>query len=162
MTFTKNILASAVLLATSSLAIAATDTTTVQINVTKDAYVNFIGSLSTSPTVALDVNTIGGATTTLGTLGLESNTTGTCTVSFASTNDYKLVHTVDNALNLGVYSISYAGVTNTSGNSGNDFVSAAGGCNAVASNFDITHPALPAVVTAGTYNDTLTMLVTTQ
>jgi len=161
MTFTKNILASAVLLATSSLAIAATDTTTVQINVTKNAYVNFIGTLSTSPTVALDVNTLAG-TNTLGTLGLESNTTGTCTVSFASANDYKLVHTVDNTLNLGVYSISYAGVTNTSGNSGNDFVSAAGGCNATASNFDITHPALPAVVTAGTYNDTVTMVVTTQ
>ena len=161
MKFTKNILASAVLLATSSLAIAATDTTTVEINVTKDAYVNFIGTLSTSPTVTLDVATMAG-TSTLGTLGLESNTTGTCTVSFASANDYKLVHTVDGALDLGVYSISYAGTVNTSGNSGNDYVSAAGGCNAAAYNFDFTHPALPAVVTAGTYNDTVTMVVTTQ
>jgi hypothetical protein len=162
MTFTKNIIASAVLLATSSLAIAATDTTTVQINVTKDAYVNFIGTLSTSPTVALDVATLAG-TSTLGTLGLESNTTGTCTVSFASTNDYKLVHTVDSTLNLGTYSIAYAGVTNTSGTS-LSYTSGLGGCDTagVASDFTITHPALPAVVTAGTYNDTLTMVVTTQ
>ncbi len=37
MTFSKNLIASAVLLATASFATAATDTTTVEINVTKDA-----------------------------------------------------------------------------------------------------------------------------
>ncbi len=159
MKFTKNIIASAVLLATSSLAIAATDTTTVEINVTKDAYVNFVGTLSTSPTVALDVNTLAG-TQSLGTLGIESNTVGTCTVTFASANNYKLVHTVDAALDLGDYTISYAGVSNSAASSGNDYVAAT--CNEAASSLSITSPALPAVVIAGTYNDTLTMVVTTQ
>jgi hypothetical protein len=160
MTFSKNILASAVLLATASFATAATDTTTVEINVTKDAYVNFVGSLSTSPSVSLDIITMGGATTTLGTLGIESNTVGTCTVTFASANDYKLVHTVNGALDLGDYTISYAGVSNSAASSGNDYVATT--CNEVASDMTIAHPALPAVVTAGTYNDTVTMVVTTQ
>ena len=160
MKLTTNLIASAVLLATSSFALAATDTTTIEINVTKDAYVNFIGSLSTSPSLSLDVNTIGGNTTTLGTLGFESNTTGTCTVTFASANTYKLVHTVDNSLNLGDYTLSYESVSNSAASNGNDFV--APNCNVAASDVTIAHPALPAVVTAGTYNDTVTMVVTTQ
>ncbi len=159
MKFSQKLIASAVLLATSAVAIAATDTTTVEINVTKGALVNFTGTLATSPTVTLDVNTMGGVTTTLGTLGLSSNTVGTCTVTFASANDYKLVHADDAAIDLGVYTINYAGTTNTSGTS-NDYVATT--CNETASNMDIAHPALPAVVTAGTYEDTLTMVVTTQ
>lgn len=35
-------------------------------------------------------------------------------------------------------------------------------CNEAASNFTMTPPALPAVVTAGTYTDTLTVTITTQ
>lgn len=160
MKFTKNIIASAVLLATSTLAFAATDTTTIEINVTKDAYVNFIGTLSGSVVKALTLAEVDNTTTTLGNLGIESNTVGTCTVSFASAKGYKLVHTTNPALDLGAYSISYAGVSNSSASSGNDYVAAT--CNEAASNFTMTSPALPAVVTAGTYSDTLTVTVATQ
>lgn len=159
MKITKNIIASAVLLATSSLAIAATDTTTIDINVTKDPYVNLIGTLSGNVVKALTLAEVNGVTTTLGTLGFESNTTGTCTVSFASVNDYELLHT-DGVTSLGNYSVTYAGATNSSASSGND-VSAAD-CNEAATNFTMTSPSLPAVVTAGTYSDTITMTVTTQ
>ena len=160
MKFTKHLIASAVLLATSSLAIAATDSTTIEINVTKDAYVNLIGNLSGNAVTPLTLAEVDNTTTTLGTLGFESNTTGTCTVTFASAEGYKLVHTTDASLDLGDYSIEYAGVTNSAASSGNDYVATT--CNEVASDLTITSPALPAVVTAGTYSDTITVEVTTQ
>ena len=160
MKFTKNLLASAVLLATSSIAFAASDSTEIEINVTKDAYVNFVGTLAGNVVKPLTLAEVDNTTTTLGTLGIESNTTGTCTVAFSSLNDYKLIHTTDAALNLGDYSISYAGVSNSAASSGNDYVAA--NCNEAPSNFDMTSPALPPVVIAGTYSDTITMTVTTQ
>ena len=46
MKLTQTLIASAVLVATSSLAMAASDTTDITINVTKDAYVNLLGSLN--------------------------------------------------------------------------------------------------------------------
>lgn len=55
--------------------------------------------------------------------------------------------------------MTYAGVTNT-GTSTNDYV--APDCNEAATDFTMTSPALPAVVIAGTYTDTITMTVTTQ
>ena len=160
MKFTKHILASAVLLASSSVAFAATDTTEIEINVTKDAYVNFIGTLAGNVTKALTLADVDNTTTSLGTLGLESNTTGACVVTFASLNNYKLVHDTNAALNLGDYSITYAGVSNSSASPGNDYTATT--CNEAASSMTITSPALPAVVTAGTYSDTLTLVVTTQ
>jgi len=164
MKFTKHIIASAVLLATSSFAIAATDTTDIEINVTKDAYVNLIGSLAGNTTAVLTEADVDNTTTTLGTLGFESNTVGTCNVTFASANTYKLVHTVNSALDLGDYTLTYQGlsgaVSNSAASNGNAY--AAASCNEVAANLDITNPALPAVVTAGTYSDTVTVTVTTQ
>lgn len=160
MKFTKTILAPVVLLASSSIAFAATDTTNIEINVTKDAYVNLIGTLAGNTAVALTEAEVDGTTTTLGTLGFESNTTGSCTVSFSSLNNYSLVHTVDNTLNLGDYTITYAGVSNSAASGGNNYVATT--CNEAASNLDISNPALPAVVIAGTYSDTVTVTVTTQ
>ncbi len=160
MKFTKHLIASAVLLATASTAMAATDSTTIEINVTKDAYVNLVGSLSGNVVKPLTLPQVDNTTTTLGTLGFESNTTGSCTVSFASAQGYKLVHTTDNSLDLGDYTVSYAGVTNSAASNGNDYVATT--CNEVASDLTITNPALPAVVIAGTYSDTLTVTVTTQ
>ncbi len=160
MKFTKHLIASAVLLATASTAMAATDTTEIEINVTKDAYVNFVGSLAGDVAKPLTLAEVDDTTTVLGDLGIESNTTGTCTVSFSSLKGYKLVHTTDASLDLGDYSISYAGVTNSAASNGNDFVATT--CNEAASNLTITNPALPAVVTAGTYSDTITVEVATQ
>ncbi len=159
MKFTKHLIASAVLFATASTAMAATDSTTIEINVTKDAYVNLVGNLSGSVVTPLTLAEVDNTTTTLGTLGFESNTTGSCTVTFASAQGYKLVHATDASLDLGAYSIEYAGVTNSAAAS-NDYVATT--CNEVASDMTITNPALPAVVIAGTYSDTITVEVTTQ
>jgi hypothetical protein len=159
MNHSTKLIASAVLLATSSFAIAATDTTEIEINVTKDAYVNFIGTLQGNTVRGLTTAEVDGVTTTLGTLGFESNTTGGCTVSFSSLNDYKLIHTGNNALDLGSYTIGYSGTTNTTGTT-NDY--AAASCNEAASNVTIANPNLPAVVIAGTYSDTITIEVATQ
>ena len=169
MKFTTNLLASAVLLATSSMAFAATDTAIIDINVTKDAYVNILGSFSGDGTINTTSSTTGrpvteaelnGGPFALGQLGFESNTTGTCTVSFASLNDYKLVHDTNPALDLGDYTITYSGVSNSSASSGNDY--SATTCNEAPSALDFSNPALPAVVTAGTYSDQITIVVTTQ
>jgi len=162
MNLTNTLIASAVLLATSSLAIAATDTTDIEILVTKDAYVNFIGDLQGNVTKTLSLADVNGTTTTLGTLGTESNTTGTCTVDFTSDNDYKMVHDVDAAMFLhgaNNYSIDWQNTSITSGNANSVILA---NCNNAASDFKMITPALPAVVIAGTYKDTVHVTVTTQ
>jgi len=57
------------------------------------------------------------------------------------------------------YTLSYEGATIQSG--GTNSVTLAT-CNNAASNMDMTSPALPAVVIAGTYTDTIHVTVTTQ
>ena len=158
-----SLLTSAVLLATSSFVFAApaVDTTDIEIKVTKDSYVNFFGSLAGNTTETLTLAEVDNTTTTLGDLGFNSNTTGTCTVSFSSPiNDYKLVHDTDPLLNLGDYTITYRGVSNSAASSGNVFIAPT--CNEPLNDMTITSPALPAVVIAGTYSDTVTVTVTTQ
>ena len=162
MKLTNSLIASAVLLATSSLAIAATDTTDIEILVTKDAYVNFIGDLQGNTTKTLSTLAVDNTTTTIGTLGTESNTTGGCDVAFTSDNDFKLKHNIDNTLFLhgaGQYTVGWKGATIQSG--GVNTVSLAS-CDNAATGLDMTFPALPAVVTAGTYKDILHVIVTTQ
>jgi len=162
MTFSKKIISAAVLMATSTLAIAATDTTEIEINVTKDAFVNFIGTLSGNVTRDLAEADVDGATTVLGTLGTESNTVGSCNIDVASNNDFRLQHDVDAALYLhgaDNYTVNYGGSTFTDGANGTLTLAS---CNNAASNMSITSPAISGVVQAGTYSDTLTITVTTQ
>lgn len=157
-----SLIASAAFLAMSSVATAATDTTDIEINVTKDAYVNFIGTLQGNATKTLALADVDATTTTLGTLGTESNTSGTCTVDFTTDNDFKMVHDTDTNLFLhGVnqYTIAYEGATIQSGGTNSVTLTT---CNNAASNMDMTSPALPAVVIAGTYTDTIHVTVTTQ
>jgi len=103
MKFTKTLVASAVLLATSSLAFAATDSTDIQINVTKDAYVNLVGT-AVGSTNSFTTDDIDAATVSLGTLGLESNSAGDCDMTFASANTFKLIN-AGSGNDLGTYSI---------------------------------------------------------
>ena len=163
MTFSKKIISAAVLMASSSIALAATDSTDIEINVTKDAYVNLIGSLAGNVVTPLSEADVDGATTVLGTLGTESNTVGGCDIDVTSVNDYKLQHDVDAALYLhgaANYTVNYGGSTFTSGAAG---TLSQASCNNPASNLSISSPAIPAgVVQAGTYSDTLTVTVTTQ
>lgn len=161
MKFTKTILASAVLLATSSFAIAATDTTNIEINVTKDAYVNLTGTLAGGTAVPLTQAEVNGGQTILGTLGTESNTSGSCSVSITSANAYELLHTATSApLHSGAkYSIDWGTDNYSTTNSTGSFSS----CTNLASNFTMNSPSITTpVVIAGTYSDTLTVIVTTQ
>lgn len=162
MTFSKKIITAAVLMATSSIALAATDTTDIEINVTKDAYVNFTGSLQGNTVNAMSEAQANAATHVLGTLGTESNTVGSCDISIASVQDFKLQHDTDAALFLhgaNPYTVNYAGSTFTSG--ANSALTLAS-CNNAASDLSITSPAISGVVQAGTYSDTLTVTVVTQ
>ncbi len=162
MTFSKKLLSAAVLMASSSIALAATDSTDIEINVTKDAFVNLIGSLAGNTSVPLADTDVDGNTTVLGTLGTESNTTGSCDIDVSSLKDYRLEHTTQAGLFLhgtDNYTVNYGGQTFTSGASG---TLTQPNCNQVASDLSITSPALAGVVQAGTYSDTLTVTVTTQ
>ncbi len=162
MKLTQTLIASAVLLATSSVAMAATDSTDITINVTKDAYVNLLGSLNSNITKTLTLAEVNGATTTLGDLGAESNTVAGCNVSFTSLNDFKLVHGADAAVFLhdaAKYTVDWAGTSIASGAAN---TVALADCNTAASNMTMTTPNLPAVVQAGTYSDKLTVTIVTQ
>lgn len=155
----KTLALSSVFLISSSVAFAATDTTDIEINVTKDAYVNLIGTAvgSSNTFVTTDVDN---ATVSLGTLGLESNSAGDCDISVTSLNTFKLVHNVDATKDLGVFSLNYGGTSFTAGAAHGNQMSQS--CNTVASTFDLVHPALPATVDAGTYSDIVTITVVTQ
>lgn len=156
MKFTKPLFTTALFFATTSIALAATDTTDIQINVTKDAFVNLVGSaVGSSSTFTTD--DIDNATVSLGTLGLESNSSGDCDISFSSANNYKLNHEVTGET-LVDYAISYAGVSNDGANTNNVTTS----CNTVASSLDLVSPAMPATINAGLYKDVVTVTVVTQ
>jgi hypothetical protein len=162
MKLTQTLIASAVLVATSSIAMAASDTTDITINVTKDAYVNLLGSLNSNITKTLSLADVNGATTTLGDLGAESNTVAGCDVTFSSLNDFKLVHGVDATKFLhdaAKYTVDWAGTSIASGATN---TVALADCNTAASNMTMTTPNLPAVVQAGTYSDKLTVTIVTQ
>lgn len=154
MTFSKKLLSAAVLVASSSIAMAATDTTNIEINVTKDAYVNLIGSaLTTFADNDLSEAQVDNVTTSLGTLGAETNTVGGCTMTITSANSFRLQHDTDLSLYLhdtATYSVNH------------DLTTYASDCNQVATPISATFPALPGgVVQAGTYSDTLTVTVVT-
>lgn len=162
MKLTQTLIAGTVLLATSSIAIAATDSTDITINVTKDAYVNLLGTLAGNATKVLSLADVDGATTALGTLGAESNTVAGCNVSFASTNDFKLVHGDDAAVFLhdtAKYSVDWAGTSIASGSANTVALT---DCNTAASSMTMTTPSLSGVVRAGTYSDKLTVTIVTQ
>ena len=162
MKFSSKVLSAAVLMASSSIALAASDSTEIEINVTKDAYVNLTGSLAGNVVSTLSEADVDGTTTVLGTLGTESNTVGGCDIDVSSVNDFKLQHDVDNTLYLhgaNNFTVNYASNTFTSGAAATVSLPS---CQNAASNLSITSPALVGVVQAGTYSDTLTVTVTTQ
>lgn len=146
----------AFLFASTSIAFASTDSTDIEINVTKDAFVNLTGSAVGSSN-SFTTDDIDNATVSLGLLGLESNSSGDCDISFSSANNYKLNHEVTSET-LVDYAISYAGVNNDGTNTNN--VTTA--CNTVASSLDIISPAMPATINAGVYKDIVTVTVVTQ
>ncbi len=162
MKLSKKLITSAVLFASSSIALAATDSTEIEINVTKDAYVNFTGDLAGNVSKDLTVAEVNGTVTNLGNLGTESNTVGSCDLGISSLNDFRLQHNVNSNLYLHAtnkYSINYAGSSFTSGSPSITLAS----CNNAASLMQIATPGFDSsLVQAGTYSDILTVTVTTQ
>ncbi|MGV6860466.1 MAG: hypothetical protein ACWA41_01775 [Putridiphycobacter sp.] len=146
----------------SSIALAATDSTDIEINVTKDEFVNLIGSLAGNTVVPLTEAEVDNTSTVMGTLGTESNVTGGCDIGVSSANTFKLEHTTVGGLYLhsaAEYTVGWAGNTFSSTNLTGTFAS----CDNAASNVTINTPAITALpVQAGTYSDTLTVTVTTQ
>ncbi len=167
MKFTTKLIASAVLLATTSAFAIETDSTDITINVTKDEFVNFSGSLQGTQTVSLTTADVDGGTQTLGDLGVESNTSGDCTVAFSSVNDFKLKHTtaaVSTFLHgAAQYTLDWSAsaATIASGAATNTFDIT--GCVHTDSDLVMNPPSLPAgTVLAGIYSDVVTVTVTTQ
>lgn len=170
MTFSKKIITAAVLMATSSMAFAISSETDITINVTKNPYVSFTGSLVTAPTQALPSGTPGqpgitAAATNIGTLGTESNVPGSCDIEITSvTNDFRLRHSTDPTLFLygaNYYDIDYAGHNFTSGAVNTVNIPS---CNNAFAGMPmiINTPAVGGIITAGTYSDTFTVIATTQ
>ncbi len=95
MRLSQTLIASAVLLATSSIALAAPgdvlDTRSIQINVEQGAYATLTGTALTNAQTfqSTDMN---GSDQALGLLGIDSNITGagTCNLQFSSANSYNL------------------------------------------------------------------------
>jgi hypothetical protein len=156
MKFSQTLIASAVLLATSSVALAATDTRSIQINVTQGEFVTLVGtaltSINTFTSDQMDGNPIA-----LGDLGLDSNLAGNCTIAFSSATGYKLnLGGAAAGATLVDYALNYDGaaVTATPATKTCQFAAAA-------LSFNSTTP-LPAAntIAAGTYSDVVSIVVT--
>ncbi len=170
MKLTQTIIASAVLLATTSAFAITDDQTDITINVSKDEFVAFTGGLSNPLTSTLSLSTadVDGGTHILGDLGVESNTSGDCTVAVTSLNDFKLKHTTAAATTFlhgatAQYTLDWSATTNqiASGAGTNTFNLT--GCDHTDSNLVMNPPALPiGTILAGTYSDVVTLIVTTQ
>ena len=161
MKLSTKLLSAAVLMASSSIALAAT--TTIDLQVTRDAYVNITGTLATT-TVALPSGTTGtpgipAGSTGVGDLGTETNTTGGCDLNITSANGFNLLHDASTALLYGTnYTVGYNGTTFGPANT---FLSLASCTNADLP-VTVDTPAVAGEVPNGTYNDTLTIAVTVQ
>ena len=93
MKFSTKLLSAAVLMAFSSATFAAgiQDTTDIQINVTKDEYVNLLGTaLTTFAVNSFSEAQVNAGSPSLGTLGAEANNGGGCGIAFTSANGFRL------------------------------------------------------------------------
>lgn len=161
MKFSKSLIASAVLLATSTVAFAATDNGSININVTQSEFVALTGTAfdntaaapATFTTTQLD-GSFTGAALSLGTVGLDSNLLGNCNIQFNSTNSFSFK---DGTTTLVGYGLTYDGAA----------VAAATNipktCQFTAAALTLkASAALPVanLIAAGTYSDVITVTVT--
>ena len=157
----------AVLLFSSQITSAATDTTDININVTHAPYVKFIGTApgSTRYYGNNDIaNWIFPSIVNLGTLGLESSVSGNCDINFSTTNNFKLLHTVSGN-RLTRYKIIYHAQDFSETNNPTLTIP----CNTVPTDIEFSptqivfgnlFPAL--LIESGVYRDIVTLVVTTQ
>jgi len=114
-TLKKLLLLVATMLVIVNTSFATTDVTNINITSSSLPFVNLAGTVvDTIKTFsASDIKPTGnkkiGPRVTLGTLGLESNISGSCSLNFSSQNTYKLKHLISNVL-LTKYILRYKGV----------------------------------------------------
>ena len=163
MKFTQTLIASAILLATSSIALAAPgdtlDTRSIQINVEQGAFANLTGTALTNTNNFLSTQ-MDGTNLALGALGIDSNitTAGGCTLAFSSANGYNLnLGGAAAGATLVSYALSHDGAVVPAGPTATT-------CQLpeAALTFASTS-ALPAAnsIAAGTYSDVVSIVVTT-
>ncbi len=160
MKFSTKLLSAAVLMASSSIALAAT--TTIDLQVTKDAYVNFTGTIDASatlPQAAPGVVGLPAGVTNVGNFGTETNVTGACDLTVTSANDFNLAHSVSGA---DLYPSTYSVAWGAEGFGFGDTAAILTSCTNAAASLDITTPVVSTVVPNGLYEDTLTITVAVQ
>ncbi len=161
MKLSTSLIASAVLLASSSVALAATNQNTINIKVTQDEFVNLIGTAFTPATgshVFTVADLVAAQTSatplSLGTLGTESNILGNCGITFSSANSYELKN---GSTSLVAYSLNYNGTDVSTTPLANQ------ACQYTPTAIDfLPSAALPAAntIAAGDYTDVVTVTVT--
>ena len=143
--------------------LATTDTADINLSFKHTNYVNLTGTVVgvTRFFSVDDLKPIGnrfGQKVTLGTLGLESNMIGSCTISFTSVNDFKLRHIVTNK-RLANYRLFYRGKKVTRRRNEVDTP----GCNITPTALKLsTNKRFRKRVKSGIYQDIVTIVVTTE
>lgn len=156
------LLALAGLLLTSSVSFAATDSKTIDIEVTQGDFVELVGSAMDGNVKTVTLSSIqAGTASTIGTLGVNSNLapTANCDIAFSTINNFRLRHETsgDTIRN---YFLTYNGA-NISSNADTD-ANQTLGCQEVASNLDFTpNGTLMENAPSGVYKDTVTVTITT-
>ena len=155
------ILASAAFVMFSGAATAATDTKTIDIEVTKALYAELTGSavdgtINTITMDAISANTLTG----LGSLGVSSNGSS-CSLAFSTLNDYALLHEETSA-ELKKFNLDYLGTTITSNADANGSV-ILDSCVTDATALTFTTVGTdPAFIQAGAYNDVVSITLTAE
>lgn len=145
----------------------ATEHTDIDISVIHDEYVRIIGSAAGSSRFYSNeqiANWIFPNVVDLGTLGLESNLAGDCDFSISTLNNFQLLHTV-NSEKLTKYKVIYA--SQEFSETSNPTFSLP--CDSIPTPIEFSPTELvfgnlfpSLLISAGTYSDTITVVVTTQ
>lgn len=161
--FTPIIFASILYLFSNSI-FAANESTQIDLQLTHIEYVNLIGNVvGASKYFSVDDiepagNSGPGPTVSLGQLGLEGNTVGSCTLDFSTINNFRLRHTVTNR-RLTRYRLNYKNKKINKKNTSMTLIS----CNEAQSSLDFTAVGnFRRNVKSGIYQDIVTITVTTQ
>ena len=153
-------LASILILGSSYGAYAVQRSTNINLNVTHIEILKFIGSAPNINKIfsVADIKPVGGVrpTVTIGTLGLESNIPGNCTLTFSTFHNFRLKHTVSNKRLTG-YRLEYRNKRITKKK--NKVMTVP--CDYAPSDLDFrTKGPFRQNVKAGFYSDTITIIVT--
>lgn len=141
------------------------DKAVIDISTTYAPYVNFTGTAPGSSRFydnSAVIQFIFPVLTNLGTMGLESNVGGSCNINFTTKNNFELIHTLNNST-FGDYDIQFRGETFNQSN--NPEIELPCTSEATDLNFIMNGLSLGGIdyfIDAGTYQDIITAVVTTQ